>query len=180
MLPRLNDKTFGAAIRSSRPIMVVFTAPQRCPHCREQKPALEEIVELGVPVYLVDVEQPDTAHIEATIGGRGVPFAKMYSNGQLLSERLGMMSASQLMVFADDGAAIAAQMGARRPAAVAGPRQTTQVAPVRPARVEPPLHEEHPDVAMADPVRPVRREQPAIRAQGYRSLRGLLAGFGRE
>jgi arsenate reductase-like glutaredoxin family protein len=141
---------------------VVFTAPKRCPHCQEQKPALEWLSDEGYPVYLVDVEQPDTEEIEATLGGRGVPFSKMYARGQLLTEKLGKLEAEDLRAFFRKGAELAAQMGSHRP--------STPPLPARPHEATPTLAG-HGETSIVQP--------PAPRG-GYRSLRGILSGFGRE
>jgi thiol-disulfide isomerase/thioredoxin len=116
MLTRLTDRTFHRAIQSSQPILVTFTAPVRCVHCREQKPALEAMA-TEYPVYLVDVEEPDTAKIEATLGGRGVPFSKVYANGQLLVEHLGKMNVGELMGLMQEGGKLASEMSPPPPSA---------------------------------------------------------------
>jgi hypothetical protein len=171
MYQRLNDSTFHQAIQSSRPILVTFTAPVRCQHCREQKPALEAM-SAEYPTYVVDVEQPDTAETEATVGGRGVPFSKVYANGQLLTEHLGKLNLGQLMGLMKQGSELAAQMGTHRPSA---PPPARRPAPAMAAvgglddLGELEGLEDYPD---PDPA-PARR-------QGHRTLKGLLAGFGRE
>ena len=164
MLQRLTDRTFHRAIQSSQPILVTFTAPVRCLHCREQKPALEAMSQEH-PVYVVDVEQPDTAQIEATLGGRGVPFSKVYANGQLLTEHLGKLNVGQLMGLMKDGAELAAQMGTHRPSVP--PAAATALAG---------YSEDLDDLEGLEP----EPDGPPARHQGHRTLKGLLAGFGRE
>ncbi len=118
-MERLTDQTFEQAIRSSRPILVTFTAPKRCHECRKQDPVLEELAH-ELPVYIVDVEQTDTQGVEAAIGKRGVPFHKVYAKGQLLVEHLGRMTYEELGQLVDEGAEILAQMGARKTSNVSG------------------------------------------------------------
>lgn len=103
MIPRLNDMSFGPMTRSTTPVMIVFTAPKRCHLCVKQKAALEQLQAEGIPVYVLDVEQPDTQDTERRIGGRGVPFTKVYAHGQLLNERKGLASAAELRDVYEQG-----------------------------------------------------------------------------
>lgn len=96
LVPRLTDATFDRAIASPTPILVTFSAPKRCPHCRAQKPALERLAAEGYPVYVLDVEQADSQGIEKRLGGRGVPFHKLYARGRLLLEKVGQLDAPAL------------------------------------------------------------------------------------
>ena len=97
-LQHLTDATFERTItQADAPILVTFTAPVRCPACRQQKPALEALAFEGYPVFVVDVEKPDSAYVERTWGGRGVPFHKLYSRGKLLLEHLGVLSAQEIL-----------------------------------------------------------------------------------
>lgn len=99
MLPRLNDANFESAIRSRTPILVTFTAPGRCPRCVEQKVDLEKLAELGVPCFVVDIEQPDSQMAARAGGGeRGqwVPYHRVYANGQSLQEKMGKRPLDEL------------------------------------------------------------------------------------
>lgn len=109
MLPRLNDATFSAMIESATPILVCFSAPKRCPRCSEQKPALEALAASGIPVYVLDIEQPDSQETERKLGGRGVPFSKVYAYGQLLNEKKGLTSAVDLRDVYMQGKRLAAR-----------------------------------------------------------------------
>jgi hypothetical protein len=104
MIQRLTDATFERTIRQARsPILVTFSAPVRCGACREQKPALEMLSQDGYPIYYVDVEQPDTAYVEKTFGGRGVPFHKIYAAGRLLLEHVGVLDGAGLLNLLAEG-----------------------------------------------------------------------------
>jgi len=175
MLTRLTDQTFNAAVRSSRPIMVVFTAPKRCPHCREQKPALEWLDSEGYPVYLVDVEEPDTAHVEATLGGQGVPRIKMYANGQLLTEHLGMLDADGLRSLFREGAQLAAEMGAHRPVSAPPPPAPAPQMVAEVGECPPGSYETHD----GDCVMEGTLSEPQHAYPRAHSINGMLAGFGR-
>lgn len=98
---RLNDKTFDDIVHNTQePILVVFTAPKRCEHCRLEKPALEQLASAGVPVFFVDVEQDDSKEIERVLGGRGVPHHKLLDRGIVVREfRGGPMSYEHLLAF---------------------------------------------------------------------------------
>ncbi len=113
MIARLTDATFERTIaQAASPILVTFTAPVRCPACRQQKAALEALAYDGYPVYIVDVEQADSAKVEAKFGGRGVPFHKFYSRGRLVLEQIGLQNAQQLLeLFAKANKAVMPKRG---------------------------------------------------------------------
>lgn len=89
-LLRLNDITFPSTITSSQPVLVSFGAPKRCPKCPKQKPALEELAKYGLPVFYVDIEQADTAKVSANRDDPRVPLHRVYADGQLLAQHVGL------------------------------------------------------------------------------------------
>jgi len=104
---RLTDETFLAAINTPQAVLVVFTAPERCPPCRDFMPVLEQLVK-ETPVYLVDIEQADTADLtkklELYTGARfSVPMLRVYECGMSLFQHIGKLDLEPLRAFVKDG-----------------------------------------------------------------------------
>ena len=104
ILPRLTDETFDHVVKETRvPLLVTFSAPVRCPACREQKPALLGLAGDGYPVAWVDVEQPDSHRIVQLVAGKGVPKHRVYSRGKITAEHLGMLDQARLFELLTKG-----------------------------------------------------------------------------
>lgn len=104
ILPRLTDETFDRVVKETRvPLLVTFSAPVRCPACREQKPALLGLAGDGYPVAWVDVEQPDSRRIVEIVAGKGVPKHRVYSRGKITAEHLGILDQARLFELLTKG-----------------------------------------------------------------------------
>lgn len=96
MVPRLTDANFYDVLSGPTPSLVTFSMPTRCRDCAMQKPALEEMVLDGLPVYLLDAEQPDSALAEEVYGRRGIPFHRIVQDGEIVRSHLGRSDAVTL------------------------------------------------------------------------------------
>lgn len=108
IIPRLHDGNF-ARETAGDPVLVVFSAPTKCPKCPYQMPAVEEADRRGIPVFHVDVEQADAARTSASrpwrlgmvknpdgtktqkmIPDHAVPVSYVYANGRAMARLSGL------------------------------------------------------------------------------------------
>jgi thiol-disulfide isomerase/thioredoxin len=95
-LIRLNDVSFPETVNQSKPVLISYGAPKKCPKCPKQKPALEELAEQGLPVYYVDIEQMDSISAGESREDRRVPIHQIWVNGSRLAQHVGLTSADVL------------------------------------------------------------------------------------
>jgi len=98
----VTDATFVDEVLSaseSVPIAVDFWAPW-CQPCRALSPVLERVVEsLGGAVRLAKVDVDKNSVVAQRLGVTGVPTVKLFRNGQIVSEFVGVIPEVDIKTF---------------------------------------------------------------------------------
>ncbi len=97
------DEQFQAdVLESSMPVLVDFWA-QWCGPCKMIAPILDEIaVEYANKVKVVKVNVDDNHETPAKYGVRGIPSLMLFKNGELVANKVGALTKSQLASFLED------------------------------------------------------------------------------
>jgi hypothetical protein len=134
IIPRLHDGNF-ARETAGDPVLVVFSAPTKCPKCPLQVPAIEEADARGIPIFHVDVEKPDAQKTAASRprrimtmknkdGSKGepalvpdfaVPAHYVYANGCAVARLTGLSDVEDLEGLYEHGVRVASLGALGRP-----------------------------------------------------------------
>jgi thioredoxin 1 len=93
-----SDQFENEVIKSSVPVLVDFWAPW-CAPCRAMAPILDELsmdLDGKVKVIKVDVDEPVNQELAMTYQIRSIPSMKIFKNGNVVQEFVGMRSKSEL------------------------------------------------------------------------------------
>ena len=87
----INTKELKEKITNGEKVMVEFWA-QWCGPCRMMKPVFESVAkenQSGVQMYTMDVDS--NRELAGELGIRSIPTVKVFSNGQLVETKVGML-----------------------------------------------------------------------------------------
>lgn len=86
-------------LESTVPVLVDFWAPW-CGPCRMMAPELDKLVELAngkFKVVKLNTEEEENSHLAYTYDIRSIPNMKLFVNGEVIHEFVGVTSASVLL-----------------------------------------------------------------------------------
>ncbi len=85
-------------LKSNIPVLVDFYAPW-CMPCRMMAPILDELsseMEGSVKILKVNTEEPENMLLSMTYQIQSIPNMKLFKNGQMIKDFVGMRSKEQL------------------------------------------------------------------------------------
>lgn len=102
MTVKVSDSTFEAEVlKAQGPVIVDFWA-EWCGPCKALGPLVDELSnELGGRAKIVKVNIEDSPNTPTKYGVRGIPTLMVFKNGEVTHTRVGSMSKSQLVAWAE-------------------------------------------------------------------------------
>lgn len=95
----LTDKTFKAAIKSDKPVLVDFWAPW-CGPCVAMAPQLEKAAEeLGDTAVIAKLNIDDNEKVPEKLGIQAIPTLMVFKNGEMVEEAVGAMSKAKIVAL---------------------------------------------------------------------------------
>jgi thioredoxin 1 len=98
----INTKELKEKITNGEKVMVEFWA-QWCGPCRMMKPVFESVAkenQSGVQMYTMDVDS--NRELAGELGIRSIPTVKVFSNGQLVETKVGMLQEGHIKGMLND------------------------------------------------------------------------------
>lgn len=98
-----SDEQFKADVLDSElPVLVDFWAPW-CGPCRMLAPILESVAEqFADRVKIVKVNVDEHQETPEKYGVRGIPSLMLFKNGEMIANKVGALSKSQLVEFLEE------------------------------------------------------------------------------
>ena len=97
-----DDKFQADVLDSSVPVLVDFWAPW-CGPCRMLAPVLEEAAkQFADRVKFVKVNVDEHQETPAKYGVRGIPSLMLFKNGEMVANKVGALTKSQLVEFLEE------------------------------------------------------------------------------
>ena len=97
----VNDSNFADAVKSvsDKPVLVDFWAPW-CGPCRMVAPLLDQAADdYDGQVLITKYNVDESSSVASENGIRGLPTLLVYKNGQVVGQKVGAMSKSELDAF---------------------------------------------------------------------------------
>jgi thioredoxin 1 len=98
----INTKELKEKITNGEKVIVEFWA-QWCGPCRMMKPVFESVAkenQSGVQMYTMDVDS--NRELAGELGIRSIPTVKVFSNGQLVETKVGMLQEGHIKGMLND------------------------------------------------------------------------------
>lgn len=97
------DEQFEAdVLNSTLPVLVDFWAPW-CGPCRMLAPVIDEVAgQFADRMKFVKVNVDDHQETPAKYGVRGIPSLMIFKNGEMVANKVGALSKSQLIAFLEE------------------------------------------------------------------------------
>ena len=98
----INTKELKEKITNGEKVIVGFWA-QWCGPCRMMKPVFESVAkenQSGVQMYTMDVDS--NRELAGELGIRSIPTVKVFSNGQLVETKVGMLQEGHIKGMLND------------------------------------------------------------------------------
>lgn len=98
-----HDEFITKLAKTTKPILVDFSAEERCAPCRSIQPVLEKLAEdLAQQIEIVKVDVDAEPALAAQYKVRGIPTLMIFKHGQAISSKVGALSYNALKAFVSE------------------------------------------------------------------------------
>nr|WP_315596650.1 thioredoxin TrxA [uncultured Cupriavidus sp.] len=98
----VSDASFDTdVLQSDKPVLLDFWA-EWCGPCKMIAPILDEVAkDYGDKVQIAKINVDENQQVPAKFGIRGIPTLILFKNGEVVAQKVGALSKSQLTAFLD-------------------------------------------------------------------------------
>ena len=98
----VSDASFDDdVLKSDKPVLLDFWA-EWCGPCKMIAPILDEVAkDYGDKVQIAKINVDENQQVPAKFGIRGIPTLILFKNGEVVAQKVGALSKSQLTAFLD-------------------------------------------------------------------------------
>ena len=98
----VSDASFDTdVLKSDKPVLLDFWA-EWCGPCKMIAPILDEVAkDYGDKVQIAKINVDENQQVPAKFGIRGIPTLILFKNGEVVAQKVGALSKSQLTAFLD-------------------------------------------------------------------------------